>query len=113
MPRDRESLLDILEAARLARQYLEGRTREQFLADVQLQDAVIRRLEIMGEAARRASDEAREQCPTLPWADMVAMRNIMIHQYDHVDMALVWDAVQQDLPRVVAALEALFPPEPA
>ena len=87
MSRDREYLLDILTAARLAIQYVEGKTGEQFLADVQLQDSVIRRLEVLGAAARRVSQQARTQWPDLPWHSMTAMRDLLIHEYGDVDPA--------------------------
>jgi uncharacterized protein with HEPN domain len=111
MPGDRDYLLDVLQAARLALDYVRGRTREEFLQDAQFQDAVIRRLEIIGEAVRRVSHEARTAHPTLPWHDMVSMRNVLIHDYDDVDFDIVWDTVQNDLPKLVSALEKILPPE--
>jgi len=111
MPRDDEYLLDILEAARLAVEYATGKTREEFLQDVQCQDAVIRRLEVIGEAARRISDQTRRVFPHLPWTEMVGMRNFLIHEYDDVDLIIVWDAVRIDLPPLIAALEKVVPPE--
>lgn len=74
MQRDKEYLLDILEAAKLAIAYVDKKSREEFFADLQCQDAVIRRLEIIGEAARRISEETRAAYPDLPWNDMVGMR---------------------------------------
>ena len=105
MLRDRAYLLDILEAAKLAVRYVSGKTLEEFLSDIQCQDAVIRRLEIIGEATRRISEATREAMPELPWSDMVGMRNILIHRYDTVDMNVVWDAVHTDLPPIIAVLE--------
>jgi uncharacterized protein with HEPN domain len=110
MSRDEVYLLDILEAARLALEYVRGKAREEFLADVQLQDAVIRRLAIIGEAARRVSDETRAAIPSLPWHQMVGMRNIIVHEYDDVDLDVVWDAVTRDLPPLVADLGERLPP---
>ncbi len=110
MPRDAEYLLDILEAARLAIAYLAGKTREEFLRDTQCQDAVIRRLEIIGEAARRLSEEARITLPHLPWAAIIGMRNLMIHQYDDVDLMVVWDTVKNRLSSLVNSIEPLVPP---
>lgn len=75
------------------------------MKDSQCQDAVIRRLEIIGEAARRISPETRARLPQLPWEAMIGMRNILIHEYDDVDLMIVWDTVQKDLPRLVANLE--------
>ena len=110
MSRDTEYLVDILEAAKLALAYVSGKSKDEFLKDTQCQDAVIRRLEIIGEAARRISDETRAKYGKLPWKAMVGMRNVMIHEYDDIDLVIVWDTVQNDLPRLVAALEEVVPP---
>jgi len=105
MQRDKEYMLDILEAAKLAIDYIGDKTREEFFGDLQCQDAVIRRLEIIGEAARRISEETQAAYPDLPWSDMVGMRNIMIHEYDDVDLVIVWETVNNDLPPLIDALE--------
>jgi uncharacterized protein with HEPN domain len=111
MPRDDDYLLDILEAARLALAYTTGKTEEEFLKDSQCQDAVIRRLEIIGEAARRISAQTRAVLSDLPWNEMAGMRNVLIHEYDDVDLTIIWDAVQMDLPPLIAALEKIVPPK--
>ena len=67
MNRDREYLGDILNSAQLAVEYTSGVSREDFLADTQLQDSVVRRIEIIGEAAKRLSDAARQAMPAIPW----------------------------------------------
>lgn len=108
MLRDTEYLIDILEAAKLAVGYVAGKSREAFLKDTQCQDAVIRRLEIIGEAARRVSEGTRRNHPELPWHSMVGMRNVMIHEYDDVDLVVVWDTVRDDLPGIVSTLERLM-----
>ena len=110
MRRDTAYLLDILEAARRAVTYVSAKTLEEFLRDTQCQDAVIRRLEIIGEAARRISDETRTKLPGLPWSAMINMRNLMIHEYDHVDRAVVWDTVQNHLPTLIQSIAPLVPP---
>ncbi len=89
MPRDREYLLDILEAAKIALNYVREMSEEDFFRDLQCQDAVIRRLEIIGEAARRISDKTQKRFPDVPWSDMIGMRNMMIHDYDDVDLHIV------------------------
>ena len=105
MSRDNQYLLDILQAAKLAMSYVSEKTEADFLHDVECQDAVIRRLEIIGEAARRISEETKAQLPDLPWRAMVGMRNFLIHEYDGVDLKIIWDAVQMNLPPLIAEME--------
>ncbi len=107
MKRDQVYLLDILEAAKLALSYVHGVSKEEFLQNTQLQDSVIRRIEIMGEAARRLSSTTRENLPGIPWPEMIGMRNLMIHDYDGLDLEVVWYTVLQDLPNIVTCLEPL------
>lgn len=111
MERDQVYLLDILHAARLAVSYIEGVPQHAFLKDIQRQDSVIRRIEIIGEAARRITDETRSSHPEIPWSDMIGMRNLMIHDYDDVDLLIVWETVKQSLPELIARIAPLFPPE--
>ena len=109
MSRDIEYIVDILESARLARAYVGDSTLEEFQADVQCQDSVIRRFQVIGEAAKRVSEEGRAAWPNLPWKEMVGMRNVVIHGYDAVDLAVVWETVTNDLPKLIAALERRDP----
>ena len=111
MSRDREALLDIVQAARLALAHVAGKTREEFLRDTQCQGDICRRISVIGEAVRRLSDDARASTPGIPWSRIAGMRNRLIHEYDHVDFDLVWDTVRSDLPVLVAALEGMFPEE--
>jgi len=111
MSRDPQYLLDVLTAAKLALTYVAGKTQEEFLGDTQCQDAVIRRLEIIGEAARRLSRQTRTTLPELAWNAMIGMRNAMIHEYDDVDLSIVWDTVQSDLPVLIRVIEPLVPPK--
>lgn len=108
MDRDLTYVLDILEAARLAISYVGDQSEAEFLADIQCQDSVIRRLEIVGEASRRVSEEFRSAHPELPWGDMIGMRNILIHEYDDVDLHIVWKTVVSELPGILAAMERLL-----
>lgn len=84
MSRDKLYLRDILDSARLIQNHLAGQTMETFKADVKTQDAVIRRFEIIGEAARHLSPEAQQALPEVPWKLVRGMRNILI--YDDVDL---------------------------
>jgi uncharacterized protein with HEPN domain len=105
MSRDNAYLADILDSARVIQQHLSGMTREQFLADLRTQDAVVRRFEIIGEAARHLSPEAQKALPEVPWNLVVGMRNLLIHDYDDVDPKRVWTDSQNDLPPLIARLE--------
>ncbi|MFN0084443.1 MAG: DUF86 domain-containing protein [Blastocatellia bacterium] len=107
MQHDRACLLDIIEAAKLAVSYVEGGTKEAFLQSTQLQDSVIRRIEILGEAARRISLETRAKHPDFPWNEMIGMRNLMIHKYDDVDLEVVWQTIRMDLPALIRQIEPL------
>lgn len=105
MQRDSALLYDVLESARLAVSYLQEVPIEDFLDSVQLQDAVIRRIEIIGEAAGHITEETKASFPNLPWQDMTDMRNFLIHQYGDVDPQVVWDTVKLDLPLLIRELE--------
>ena len=93
--------------------YVAGMTRQDFLQDTQVQDSVIRRLEIIGEAAGRISPEFRDAQPEIQWSEIRGMRNRMIHGYDDVDVDVdvVWDTVERDIPHLIHVIESLVPPE--
>lgn len=103
---DRDLLGDILEALRRARSYTEGQTYEQFLADTKTQDAVIRTLEILGEATKKLSPSLRERYSDLPWKSMAGVRDKLIHDYFGVNIDIVWQIVQDQLPTLVEQIAA-------
>ena len=106
MPRDRDRvrLLHMLEHAREAMRLVEGHTRQDFDADRVLSLAVVRLLEILGEAAARVSPEARAKRPDLLWWEIIGMRNRLIHGYDAVDLDIVWNIVESDILALVRHL---------
>jgi uncharacterized protein with HEPN domain len=75
------------------------------------QNAVIRPLEIIGEAARRLSQQTRDAHPDIPWDQMIGMRNRLIHEYFRVNLTTVWETVRDDLPPSIALIEPLILPE--
>ena len=85
--------------------YTRGISREGFLNAVQIQDAVIRRLEIIGEASNKLDSEFTEQFPNIPWYEITAMRNILIQEYFGVDLDQVWNTVKKDIPVLKRQLE--------
>jgi uncharacterized protein with HEPN domain len=95
--RDKEYLVDILDAISLALKYAAGKGYDDFIADTELQDAVIRRLEIIGEAVRRISEAFKQNHPAIPWQKIVNMRNLMIHEYNDIDLDFVWQTLSVDL----------------
>ena len=108
MPRDRDRvrLLHMLEHAREAIQLLEGRTLQDLDRDRLLSLALVRLLEIVGEAAAKVSPEGRTRYPAIPWSEVVSLRNRLIHGYDSVDLDILWRIVESDLPVLVRNLAA-------
>jgi len=112
MPRDDAAyLLDMLLAARDAIDFASGLTFEQFEQSRLHQNAILKSIEIIGEAAARITVEAKEAHPDIIWSEIVGMRNRLVHAYFDVNLTRVWDTVQQDLPRLITSIEPLVPPE--
>ena len=111
MWRDDSNLLDILNSARRIVRYCGNVAWEEFETNELLQDAVVRQLGIIGEAARRTSEDIRKAHPEIPWDDIIGMRNRLIHEYFRVDLRRVWDTVANDLPELIRLFEPIVPPE--
>jgi uncharacterized protein with HEPN domain len=110
-PRDQACLVDMLEAARLACSFVAGIDRQAFDDSMLIQSAVIRQIEIIGEATKRLSEELRAAHPHIPWRNMAGMRDILVHAYDHVDPDEVWNVVNDSLPGLMGRLRELMPKE--
>ncbi len=91
-------LSHLLDAATQIESYIAGLSYEQFAQTRLVQDGVIRQLEIIGEASRNLSDDFRDQHPELPWPQIISLRNRLIHAYFEVNLGIVWDIAQNDLP---------------
>ncbi len=92
-----------------------GKKRDDLTTDRLLELALVRLMEIIGEAAGRISPATRAQLPDIPWSDVVAMRNRLIHGYDSVDHDILWDTIVHDLPSLQMAVDGLldnYPEEP-
>lgn len=100
-------LRHMLDAANTAMRLSGGRTRGDLDEDEGLVLALTKAAEIIGEAARHVSEPAREEAPSIPWAQIVAMRNRLVHAYFHIDLDVLWKTVESDLPPLVVQLEAL------
>ena len=111
MRRDDAYLLDMLLAARDAVEFAAKLTYPQFERERMHQLAILKAVEIIGEAASHASTDTKEANPEIPWQEIVGMRNRLVHAYFEIDLGLVWQTVQDDLPTLITLLEPLVPPE--
>jgi len=91
----------MLDAAQKAVEFLKNRKRNDLDTDVQLSFALVRALEIIGEAANKITEDGRSMCPTLPWQDIIGMRNRIVHAYFDIDLDRVWDTIIFDLPPLI------------
>jgi uncharacterized protein with HEPN domain len=101
-------LQHILDAINRIQGYTAGVSYDQFLQDTLLQDGVVRQLEIIGEAAKNVSSTFRDAYPKLPWSQMTGTRNKLIHGYFDVNLFIVWDTVQSDLPPLKQQVERIL-----
>lgn len=99
---------DMLEAAQRILAYTEGMDFAAFKEDFKTQDAVLRNLEVLGEAAKHIPAEIADQHPGLPWREMAGTRDRLIHHYFGVNLDVVWGIVEMELPGVVAELKAIL-----
>jgi len=105
---DEIRLRHMLEAAQEACRFALGASRPELDSNRLVTFAVVRALEIIGEAARKVSENARNSYPDLPWDSMVGMRHRLIHAYFDVDVDRVWDTITQDLPPLIARLQEIL-----
>jgi len=105
---------DILEACSRITSYVQGLNPCAFAQDQRTLDAVIRNLEVIGEAARAIPDEVRNEAPEIEWYKIVGMRNLLVHEYFGISPVILWDVVKSKLNPLRSACErllALFPDE--
>lgn len=95
---ERLRILDILGAIDKISSYVEGMNYEDFLSDHKTQDAVVRNIEIIGEAVRSLPADFTERHTEVPWGEIVAMRNVIVHQYFGILPDVVWDVIKNELP---------------
>ncbi|TJY42458.1 DUF86 domain-containing protein [Cohnella pontilimi] len=90
-------LTDILESINRIETYTEGIDFDSFCCNRMMFDAVIRNLEVIGEAARSMPEEVKAKYPEIPWRQMIGLRNILIHEYFGVDESIIWEIIKKDL----------------
>jgi uncharacterized protein with HEPN domain len=109
MSRDKESVLDMLQAATRAAEAVEGFSFEEFEADWKAQSLVQHQLMILGEAVKRLSPEFRQRYKQFPWSAIAGHRDILIHQYNDVDIHEVWRIAVEELPDLINFLQSIVP----
>ncbi|MBA7548905.1 hypothetical protein ES705_41373 [subsurface metagenome] len=97
----------ILESIYLIEEYIKDKNKSEFLKLRQLQDSVIRRIEIIGEAIKNIPDDFKETHPKIPWKSIIGMRDILIHQYFGIDLNLTWEVIEKDLPKLKKQIIAI------
>jgi uncharacterized protein with HEPN domain len=109
MPRDsRVYLEDILEAIARIQRYTRGLSQDAFADDQRTVDAIVRNLEVIGEAVKQLPAEVRLRAPAVEWQKIAGLRDILIHQYFGIDIEIVWDVVQTKLPDLRAAVLSIL-----
>ena len=109
MSRSAKILLgDILEAAGLLAKYTSGLNLGDFAENIEKQDSVARRLEIIGEAVKGLPQDLRDRYPEVPWRDITGARDVLVHEYFRIDIDLAWDMVQKDIPKLAAQVERIL-----
>ena len=108
-PRDwRFRLLDIQSAARRIQSYVQDRSWEAFEQDFKTQDAVIRQLTVLGEAATHVPPEVMELAPEVPWNAIRGLRNVVVHEYFGISLRILWNTVSKNIPELEQQIEKLL-----
>ncbi len=105
--RDSVRLRHMLDAAQSALSFVQGRTREDLDQDEMLTFALTKAVEIVGEAANQVSPATQSKLSTVPWSDVIGMRNRLVHVYFDIDLDVLWQTVAEDLPMLIDLVEPL------
>ncbi|MEM9542885.1 MAG: DUF86 domain-containing protein [Cyanobacteria bacterium P01_E01_bin.42] len=104
MSRDNEILLDLFNACRSIADFTAGMEKDEFLKDTKTQSSVLYQIIIIGEAVNRLSESFKRSHPEIPYAQIKGMRNRVTHEYKDVDLDIVWDAINTDIPILLDAI---------
>jgi len=91
---------DILDSILAIGEYIKGKSQKEFLENRMIQDAVIRKFEIIGEATKNIPKEFREKYPKIIWKEFAGLRDVLIHSYFGADIERIWNAIEKDLPKL-------------
>ena len=105
---DKIWLQDMLDVCRRAQRHVKGRTRAMLDTDELFADALVRTIELIGEAASKVSPGTRQTLPQIPWRLIIGMRNRIIHDYGNINLDIVWKTVSLQIPQLMADLEAVL-----
>jgi len=109
LQKDYEAYLNhILDSITFIEEYTENISFEEFEKDRKTADAVIRNFEIIGEASSKIPKEFREKYPEIPWKSIIALRNVLIHEYFGVDINAVWENIRQNLPELKKQIKSVI-----
>jgi len=101
-------LNDIIESIADIKEFTNGMTRESFSTDKKTIKAVVRSLEVIGEAANKLPDDVRDRYPEISWQEIIGMRNRLIHEYFGVDLDIVWQTIEEDLEPLENAVKKII-----
>jgi uncharacterized protein with HEPN domain len=104
---DRVRVLHMIDAAESLEQFITGRKLADLESDRMLLFAIIRAIEVIGEAANKVSDDCKDATPDVPWPAIIGMRNRLIHGYFDVDTGIIWKTVTEEIPVLLRSLKAL------
>jgi len=106
--RDRDYISDIWDSIKKIALYIEDLTCDEFMEDSKTQDAVVRNLEVMGEATKNLSIRLRKKYPQIPWRNLAGLRDKLTHAYFRIDYDIVWNIIANELPRLLPQIEELL-----
>ncbi|NER33331.1 MAG: DUF86 domain-containing protein [Oscillatoria sp. SIO1A7] len=106
--RNETSLLDAARAAKLVQEFISGMEQTAWLEDIKTQSAVLYQITVLGEAVNRLSEDFCNQHSGVPWAAIVGMRNRIVHEYDDIDLEIIWETAQESVPEFLEAIEPLL-----
>jgi uncharacterized protein with HEPN domain len=105
-------LWDMLNAAQEVLKFTKDFSLDKYLQDLKVQRAVERSVEIIGEAARRISDDFKSRHNEIPWHGIISQRHVLAHEYGEIKQELMWELVTTGIPELISLLEPLIPPSP-
>jgi uncharacterized protein with HEPN domain len=108
MRRDQESLIDIANAIERISRYTNEISKLELETNDEKLSAILYQITIIGEATKRLSQPFRQQHPEIPWREMAGMRDVIVHEYDQLDLDVVWDVVESKLPELLNLIDPLL-----